>query len=86
MLWIKCKTALSNCVTRTEALSQAPMKGQAACLKTMIPVTSFHMGWPDKHSILLPFSFYRVRDGQGRELGDKDMGNERAGCGKRDTA
>ena len=82
VLWIKCNTTPAV-QTKTKALSQALMKSHAARLETVIPVTSFHMGW---HNMLLPFRFYQVQDGQGWGSGDKDMESERAGCGKQDIA
>ena len=62
------------------------MKGHAACLQTMIPVTHFQEGWPNKQSILLPSRFYQVQDGQGGSREIKIyLGKERGGDGKRDS-
>ena len=49
------------------------MKVHAACKQTMILVTHFHKGWPNKQGMLLPSRFYQVQDGQGKEPGDKNI-------------
>ena len=58
------------------------MNSHVPCLETMIPVTSFHMGWPNKHSITVYYYLLvsiecETDRGGGGELGDKDMGSEK---------